>query len=461
MHLAVENLEARLLFALNPTPREQELLEMLNRMRTHPQAEYKILTQTKNQDVLDALNFFNVDLKVLAQQFAALVPAQPLAWNSALRDAGILHSKAMLAADMQTHQAPGELDLAKRIKAAGYTDMSVAGENVFAFANSMFHAHASFAIDWGNDAHGIQSPPGHRDNMMDADYREIGMGIIDATKGKDVGPILVSQEFGNRFHFGNSFFLGVIYSDTNHDGQYNAGEGAGGATINFTGKAGTFSTTSMSAGGYQLQIPAGTYTVSATAKALGGTVYYHNLNIGSQNAKQDFLAGNWPLAHYSKGRLTIEGTAGNDVFSVTESAGQIHVKRNKQTESFDAAKISRIDLFGANGNDTIDFSTVSIPTYIDAGKGNDSVICGGGSDTVTGGAGNDTVFGGNGNDQLHGSIGNDWLYGQAGDDKLFGEEGDDSLNGGAGADVLDGGDGHDLAEKDSLDTLLHVEAVLT
>ena len=36
---------------------------------------------------------------------------------------------------------------------------------------------------------------------MDADYREIGMGIIDATKGKDVGPILVSQEFGNRFSF--------------------------------------------------------------------------------------------------------------------------------------------------------------------------------------------------------------------------------------------------------------------
>ena len=61
----------------------------------------------------------------------------------------------------------------------------------------------------------------------------------------------------------------------------------------------------------------------------------------------------------------------------------------------------------------------------------------------------------------HGSIGNDWLYGQAGDHKLLGEEGDDSLNGGAGADVLDGGDGHDLAEKDSLDTLMHVEAVLT
>ena len=72
MHLVVENLERRLLFALNPTPREQELLEMLNRMRTNPQGELNILLHTKNKDVQDALSFFNVDLNVLAQQFAKL-----------------------------------------------------------------------------------------------------------------------------------------------------------------------------------------------------------------------------------------------------------------------------------------------------------------------------------------------------------------------------------------------------
>src|SRR5438552_1969324 len=209
MHLAVENLENRRLFALTVTPREQELLEMLNRMRTNPQGEYTILTQTKNKDVLDALSFFGVNLTVLQQQFSKLTAVQPLAWDASLRGAALAHSQAMIDADEQTHQAPGELDLAARIKAAGYMNMSVAGENVFAFATSMFHAHASFAIDWGNDSNGIQNPPGHRDNMMDSDYREIGMGIIDSTKGKDVGPILVSHEFGNRFHFGNSFFLGV------------------------------------------------------------------------------------------------------------------------------------------------------------------------------------------------------------------------------------------------------------
>src|SRR5205807_9845960 len=97
----VENLESRLLFALNPTPREQELLEMLNRMRTNPQAELNILTHTKNKDVLDALTFFNVDLTVLGQQFAKLKAVQPLAWDASLRGSAVAHSQAMLDADEQ------------------------------------------------------------------------------------------------------------------------------------------------------------------------------------------------------------------------------------------------------------------------------------------------------------------------------------------------------------------------
>ena len=241
MHQAVETLESRVLFALTITPREQELLEMLNRMRTNPQGELKILLNTKDADVQDALSFFNVNLTVLAQQFAKLTPAQPLAWDASLNGAAMAHSQAMIDADQQTHQAPGEQDLATRIKAAGYQNMSVAGENVFAFADSMFHAHASFAIDWGNDTDGIQNPPGHRDNMMNADYREIGMGILDAPSGKTVGPIVVTQDFGDRFNFGNSYLLGVVYTDANHDGQYNAGEGIGGASITLSGPAGTFS----------------------------------------------------------------------------------------------------------------------------------------------------------------------------------------------------------------------------
>jgi Ca2+-binding RTX toxin-like protein len=497
MHLAVENLERRLLFALTITPREQELLEMLNRMRTNPQAEYNILTQTKNKDVLDAINFFGVNLTVLKQQFDALTPVQPLAWDASLRGAALGHSQAMITADSQTHQAPGELDLAARIKAAGYTNMSVAGENVFAFADSMFHAHASFAIDWGNDTNGIQNPPGHRDNMMDPDFREVGMGILDVTAtGKSVGPIVVTQDFGNRYHFGNSWFLGVVYNDANADGQYNAGEGIAGASITLSGSAGTFTTTSMAAGGYQVQVPAGTYSVSASSAALGGTVTLPSVTMGSQNVMRDFTPTLVQYAHLNAGVLTISGTSGNDVTTVTQSGTTLKVVRNGVTETFDATKVSQMYIYGVDGNDKIDFSTVNIPTYVDAGPGNDLVLGGGANDTITGGAGKDTLYGGPGDDRLNGNGSPDHLYGQDGNDRLYGGDGDDVLDGGGGvdrlfggndndvlyggssndklygeagndtlfgqkqADLMDGGAGIDSAQKDALDTLVSIESII-
>jgi Ca2+-binding RTX toxin-like protein len=497
MRHLVENLESRTLFALNPTPREQQLLEMLNRMRQNPQAELNILLNTNDADVQDALSFFDVNKTVLAQQFANLTPAQPLAWNASLRGAAIAHSQAMLDADEQTHQAPGELDLATRIKQAGYTSMSVAGENVFAFADSIFHAHASFAIDWGNDTNGIQDPPGHRDNMMDSDYREVGMGILDAPTGKTVGPILVTQDFGNRFAFGNSWFLGVVYTDANHDGQYEAGEGIANASITLSGPAGVFSTTSMSAGGYQVQVPGGTYNVSASSPALGGTVSLTNVFIGSQNVKRDFLPQAVQFAQLNNDVLTVSGTSGNDITGITKSGNTLRVRRNGVLETFDASAVARIEIYGAEGNDIIDFSGTGIPTYVDAGPGNDSITGGVGSDTITGGAGKDTIYGGDGADRLNGNGTADKLYGQAGDDRLYGGEANDLMDGGGGVDrlfggngddtllgggsndklygeagndvlygqtqndLLDGGDGTDTAHKDAGDSLTSIESVLT
>lgn len=492
----LEILEPRLLLALNPTPREQELLEMLNRFRTNPQGELNILLNTKNQDVQDALNFFNVNLTVLKQQFDQLLPAQPLAWNASLRGAAIAHSNAMLAADEQTHQAPGEAGLADRVKAAGYANMAEAGENVFAFATSMFDAHAGFAIDWGNDTDGIQNPPGHRDNMMNDDYREIGMGIIDAPSNKDVGPILVTQDLANRFDLGNSFFLGVVYNDLNHDNQYNAGEGISNATITLSGTPGTFSTTSMSAGGYQIQVPAGTYNVTATSPFLGGTISLNNITVGSKNVKQDFTPAMFRFATLANNILTVTGTDARDAIVLTNASSILSVQRNGPTETFDTTQINQIDILGNDGDDIIDLSTIDIPTYVDAGIGNDRVAGGAANDTLTGGAGKDTLYGGDGNDRLNGNGSPDKLFGQGGDDRLYGDAANDRLDGGGNVDHLYGGDnndtlfgggsndklyggagndslngqgqsdlingegGTDIAQKDILDTLVSVESII-
>ena len=376
--------------------------------------------------------------------------------------------------------------------------MSVAGENVYAFATGTFDAHASFAIDWGNGPSGIQSPPGHRDNMMNGDYREVGMGIIDVTDtSKSVGPIVVTQDFGDRFNFGNSYYLGAVYNDANHDGQYTAGEGIAGASITLTGNAGTFSTTSMTAGGYQVRVPSGTYRVTASSAALGGSITLPSVVIGSENVMQDFVPQSVTYAHLANGVLTISGTSGDDITGVTKSGSTLRVRRNGVLETFDATQVNSLFIYGVDGNDTIDFSGVNMPAYVDAGPGNDIVTGGAGNDTITGGAGKDSLYGGDGDDRLNGNGSPNHLYGQGGNDrlyggvnndlldggggvdrlfggdgndtllggssndKLYGEGGNDSLNGQGQSDLIDGGDGMDSAQKDLLDSVVNVESVLT
>ena len=50
-------------------------------------------------------------------------------------------SAAMIAANQQSHQVPGEPGLGQRLTNAGYAYENAA-ENIYAFAKSVFHAHA-------------------------------------------------------------------------------------------------------------------------------------------------------------------------------------------------------------------------------------------------------------------------------------------------------------------------------
>ena len=285
-------LESRLLMALptGPSTREQELLELANRLRMRPQEELPLLLNSDDPDIDNALRFFQVDQNQLRQQWKGLAAVPPLAWNNALGKAARGHSHRMLAAQRQSHQLPGEPVLAARLAGAGYKNANFVGENVFAFAESPIHTHAGFAIDWGNGPHGIQNPPGHRDNLMSDLFHEVGVSLIDAPPGKSVGPYLVTQNFGMRRTQGSPFLVGVLYDDRNGDRFFNAGEGIGGATVIATGPAGTFSTASWSAGGYQMQLPPGTYTLIASGAGRRGIATLGNVTITNDNIKRDFTA---------------------------------------------------------------------------------------------------------------------------------------------------------------------------
>ncbi len=287
----VEDLEER----LTPTAgvQEQYMLDLINRFRANPVAELSLILNSGNTAVNNGLSSYNVDRNALATQFASLTAVPPLAWNDSLGSSALGHSQAMLATSDPNpgHQVTGEADPWTRMVAAGYTNYSFLAENIYAFATAVFDAEAAFVIDWGaNPPTGIQSPAGHRQNLLDSDLREVGIGLVNAPSGSPKGPLLVTQDFGNRFNLGNPFLLGNVYTDTSNDGYYEPGEGLGSVTLNITGSGGTFQTTTTAAGGYQIQLPAGSYQIVASGGGLSGPLT-QNVTVGAVNVQADLIQG--------------------------------------------------------------------------------------------------------------------------------------------------------------------------
>ena len=58
--------------------------------------------------------------------------------------------------------------------------------------------------------------------------------------------------------------------------------------VQIVGTGGTFTTSTMTAGGYQMALPAGTYTVRAVGGGVLTPSYQANVVVGSSNVKVDF-----------------------------------------------------------------------------------------------------------------------------------------------------------------------------
>ena len=302
-----------------PTAMEQEMLELLNRFRINPAKELSILLNSTDPDVNSALSYFNVNRTELANQWATLVPVQPLAWSGSLNDAATNHNKLMISNDQQSHQLPGEASLGTRFTNAGYTGWTSAGENIYAYSQSAFHAHAGFAIDWGNTSTGIQSGYGHRHNMMSNYFREVGLSITpENNPATAVGPLVVTQDFGTRSILNNKgYLLGVAFQDFNGDSFYNAEEGLGDVLINvsrLTGTAFSQNLGTMGAGGYQTLLDPGQYLVrffrnGAEVKTQTTTINATN----TSNVKVDLIQTVGAAPATGKGKIV--GTLFNDVNS--------------------------------------------------------------------------------------------------------------------------------------------------
>lgn len=272
----------------DPTPEEQLYVELVNRARANPQAEALLLANTTDANVLDDLGSWQVDRALMIAQFAAFAAVQPLAINPALTRAARRHSLDMFNQSFQAHDGSDGSTPSSRAEAEGY-DIASLGENVYANAESVFHGHAGFEVDWGPGVGGMQTPPGHRNTIHSGNFREIGVGVVvgrNEIAGKQpVGPQLVTQEFGTA-QGASPFITGVAYYDLNGNNFYDIGEGIGGVSVQVAGVSAT-GITALS-GGYAVPVSGnGTYTV--TFSGAGFSPVTRSVTVsGSLNQKLDF-----------------------------------------------------------------------------------------------------------------------------------------------------------------------------
>jgi uncharacterized protein YkwD len=283
-----ETLETRRVLAFDPTAQEQETLELMNAMRLDPQGHLNTLFRSLNPltsfdaESQTSMDAFNVNSANFIPEWQKLSAVAPLSWNEALYNSTRTHNLLVLQNDAQNHDFPGEADLGTRIAAAGYNDLAGAGENLFSFSKSVFFGHSGLSIDWG------VPDLGHRKSIMSKTFTEVGVSVIAQTQsGKQVGPLAVAHNFGTTFN-PKTYITGVAYNDTNVDGRYTAGEGLGGVTVTVTPATGApLTATTMTAGGYRIEVPNGVYSVTFSGGGLAAPISYFNVMVAGANRKVD------------------------------------------------------------------------------------------------------------------------------------------------------------------------------
>ncbi len=291
-----------------PSDEEQFFLEYINWARADANNAANEYYNTTDPDVLAAYSYFGVDLDEMLIQFADLPsPRPPLSFNEKLLTAARLHSQDMFDNTFQGHISspnppPPHQSGDEPADRVGYQNYSFGalGENVYAYAQSVWHGHCGLDVDWGdNPPTGMQDPPGHRYNIhdyYDSGFTEIGIGVVLGTKSgtawntgtsTTVGPVIVTQDFAKPSGTIYPFITGVVYYDLDGNGFYGAGEGLGGIRVDVAGED-YYAVTSQS-GGYSIPVLSGDGDYNLTFQGSNLTDYTPTATVsGNEKVKQDW-----------------------------------------------------------------------------------------------------------------------------------------------------------------------------
>lgn len=254
-----------------PTAQEVLVMELVNRARTNPEAEAVRYGIGLNDGITGTA--------------ITATPKQPLAHNLLLIDSARTHSQWMLDVDIFSHTGINDSTPTARMSAAGYvfTGSWMSGENI------AWGGTTGSSINLTNYAlqhhEGLFKSPGHRLNILEGNFRELGLGQKQGyfiSNGNNYLSSMLTQNFARS---GSSYYLtGVVYKDLNNNEFYDVGEGLSGINISFNGATYPVHAT----GAYSIPVSNGSYNLTITGDALG-VATYRTVQINNANVKMDVL----------------------------------------------------------------------------------------------------------------------------------------------------------------------------
>lgn len=228
-----------------PTGAEQQTLQLINRGRRDSVAESYRLAEIANFALLQS--YYHTTRDQFLGEFRGLggggyraylyPPRQPLAFNSVLIDAARRQNAKQInlaLADQQINRLVGDgLSSLEYATQAGYE--GVAGENI---AFDLEYPGVSGVISNENalvfDVENINpnSPLGHRLHIF-GNYSEVGIAVDHRFTGQSLDVETRVDTFGvpSDNDYAVAYLSGVVFEDTDLNGQYTPGEGLAGVMV--------------------------------------------------------------------------------------------------------------------------------------------------------------------------------------------------------------------------------------
>jgi uncharacterized protein YkwD len=117
---------------------------------------------------------------------------RPLAYSAALTQPSAAYSTRMVTENFFAHESPDGTTLESRLTAAGYITPDgdwFVGENL-AWGQGNLATARNIAVAWMNS-------PGHRHNVLQPEFTEVGIGIVPGTPGDATWGATYTTDFGN------------------------------------------------------------------------------------------------------------------------------------------------------------------------------------------------------------------------------------------------------------------------